>query len=76
MHLLLVFYRWYTGSGIFVSPTGLLIRTGSIGLSFVIWAACGAMSLLGTFVLSKLSFFAWVTEKKIVKKQLSLFIYF
>lgn len=66
-HLLSVFYRWYTGSGIFVSPTGLLIRTGSIGLSFVIWAACGAMSLLGTFVLSKLSFFAWVTEKKIVK---------
>ncbi|KAG8320114.1 hypothetical protein J6590_076315 [Homalodisca vitripennis] len=35
------------GSGIFVSPSGLLIRTGSVGMSFVIWIACGVLSLLG-----------------------------
>ncbi|KAJ8962350.1 hypothetical protein NQ318_018332 [Aromia moschata] len=39
------------GSGIFVSPSGLLERTGSIGMSFVIWMACGLLSLLGEFIL-------------------------
>ncbi|KAF4529097.1 hypothetical protein B566_EDAN014619, partial [Ephemera danica] len=34
------------GSGIFVSPSGLLDRTGSVGLSFVVWIACGVLSLL------------------------------
>jgi L-type amino acid transporter 9 len=35
------------GSGIFVSPSGLLERTGSIGMSFIIWMSCGLLSLLG-----------------------------
>lgn len=35
------------GSGIFVSPSGLLIRTGSVGISFIIWLSCGLLSLLG-----------------------------
>ncbi|XP_064554379.1 uncharacterized protein LOC135439566, partial [Drosophila montana] len=34
------------GSGIFVSPSGLLVRTGSVGVSFIIWLACGLLSLL------------------------------
>ena len=27
--------------------SGLLVRTGSVGVSFIIWMACGLLSLLG-----------------------------
>lgn len=30
-----------------MSPSGLLVRTGSVGISFCIWLACGLLSLLG-----------------------------
>ncbi|KAF2894538.1 hypothetical protein ILUMI_11632 [Ignelater luminosus] len=42
------------GSGIFVSPSGLLERTGSIGMSFVVWMACGFLSLLGALAYAEL----------------------
>ncbi|XP_077287313.1 L-type amino acid transporter sobremesa isoform X2 [Arctopsyche grandis] len=42
------------GSGIFVSPSGLLVRTGSIGLSFAVWMACGLLSLLGALAYAEL----------------------
>ena len=35
------------GSGIFVSPTGLLERTGSVPYSLAVWGACGVLSMLG-----------------------------
>lgn len=32
-----------------MSPSGLLVRTGSVGVSFIIWLACGLLSLLGKY---------------------------
>ncbi|CAD1474153.1 unnamed protein product, partial [Heterotrigona itama] len=41
-------------SGIFVSPSGLLVRTGSIGISFLVWTACGMLSLCGALAYAEL----------------------
>ena len=35
------------GSGIYVTPGGILQRSGSVGASLVIWTVCGLISLLG-----------------------------
>ncbi|XP_074643208.1 Y+L amino acid transporter 2-like isoform X2 [Tubulanus polymorphus] len=37
------------GSGIFVSPKGVLQHTGSIGASLLLWTFCGFIALLGSF---------------------------
>lgn len=35
------------GSGIFMSPQGVLVYIGSPGASLIVWATCGLLAMLG-----------------------------
>ncbi|KAF7643311.1 hypothetical protein LDENG_00241770, partial [Lucifuga dentata] len=42
------------GAGIFISPKGILINTGSVGMSLLVWIACGVLSLFGALSYTEL----------------------
>ena len=44
------------GSGIFISPKGVLRSTESLGMSLVIWMVCGVLAMLGTYHIIELFF--------------------